>query len=47
MVGGLLMMLIAVVWFVLGLMADRIFFYPPILLVIGLIAVVKGLFGGD
>jgi hypothetical protein len=45
--GGLLMMVIAVVWFVLGLMADRIFFYPPILLVIGLVAVVKGLFGGD
>jgi hypothetical protein len=46
-VGGLLMILIAVVWFVLGLMANRIFFYPPILLVIGLIAIIKGLFGGD
>jgi hypothetical protein len=46
-VGGLLMIIIAVVWFVLGLMADRIFFYPPILLVIGLIAIIKGLFGGD
>ena len=46
--GGLLMMVIAVVWFVLGLLADRIFFYPPILLVIGLIAFIRGLAkGGD
>jgi hypothetical protein len=44
--GGLLMMVIAVVWFVLGLMANRIFFYPPILFVIGLISLFKGLFGG-
>ena len=45
-VGGLLMMLIAVVWFVIGLAGGIIFFYPPILLVIGLIALVKGLAGG-
>jgi hypothetical protein len=44
--GGLLMILIAVVWFVLGLAANRIFFYPPILFVIGVIAVIKGLAGG-
>jgi hypothetical protein len=30
MVGGLLMMLIAVVWFVVGLAVGFIFFYPPI-----------------
>jgi hypothetical protein len=41
--GGLVMMAIAVVWFVAGLFADRIFFYPPVLFVIGLIAVFKGL----
>jgi hypothetical protein len=46
-IGGVLMMIIAVVWFVLGLAAGRIFFYPPLLLVIGLIAVIKGLFGGE
>jgi hypothetical protein len=46
-IGGLLMMVIAVVWFVLGLMANRIFFYPPILLVIGLISMIKGFFGDD
>ena len=44
--GGLLAMIIAVVWFVVGLMNDRIFFYPPILLVVGLIAFFKGLMGG-
>jgi hypothetical protein len=43
--GGLLMIVIAVVWFVLGLMADRIFFYPPILAVIGIISIIKGLVG--
>jgi hypothetical protein len=46
-IGGLLTMLIAIVWFVAGLAADRIFFYPPILLVFGLIATIKGLFGGE
>jgi hypothetical protein len=45
--GGCLMMVGAVVWFVLGLMNDIIFFYPPILLVIGLIAMIKGLMGGN
>jgi hypothetical protein len=42
-VGGLLMMLIAVVWFVGGLAAGIIFIYPPILFVLGVIALVKGL----
>ena len=45
--GGVLMMLIAVVWFVAGLAGGRIFFYPPILLIIGFIAVCKGLFKGE
>lgn len=39
---GLLMMLGAVVWFVLGLAADRIFFYPPLLFIIGIASVIKG-----
>ncbi len=43
-VGGLLMVLIAVVWFVLGLAGGIIFFYPPILFVIGLVAIARGLF---
>jgi hypothetical protein len=33
----------ACLWFVIGLMNDVIFFYPPILFVIGLIAFFKGL----
>jgi hypothetical protein len=45
MVGGLLMMLIAVGWFVGGLAVGLIFFYPPILFVLGLIAFFKGLVG--
>jgi hypothetical protein len=40
--GGLLMILIAVVWFVGGLAIGRIFFYPPVLFVIGIIAIAKG-----
>jgi hypothetical protein len=44
--GGMLMILIAVVWFVLGLAVNRIFIYPPILFVIGVIAIIKGLAGG-
>ena len=45
--GGVLMILIAVVWFVAGLAGGIIFFYPPILLVIGIIAIGKGLMSGD
>lgn len=44
--GGLLMMVIAAVWFFLGLAANRIFFYPPVLFVIGFISILKGL-GGE
>jgi hypothetical protein len=46
-IGGILMMIIAAVWFVVGLSFNRIFFYPPILFVIGAIAVIKGLLGGN
>jgi hypothetical protein len=41
-VGGLVMILIAAVWFIAGLAAGIIFFYPPILAVIGVIAIIKG-----
>jgi hypothetical protein len=44
--GGVLMMVGAVVWFVVGLANDTLFFYPPVLFVIGLVAFVKGLSGG-
>jgi hypothetical protein len=47
MIGGILMMLGAVVWFVGGLFFDIIFFYPPILFVIGLVAFFKGMLSGN
>lgn len=43
---GLLMMVGAAVWFIGGLVAGIIFFYPPVLFIIGLITFVGGLFGG-
>lgn len=45
--GGALAMGGAAVWFVAGLMNDVLFFYPPILFIIGLIAFFKGLAGGE
>jgi hypothetical protein len=46
--GGLLMMFIAVVWFIVGMaLINRIFIFPPILFVIGLISLVKGVAGGE
>jgi hypothetical protein len=45
--GGVLMIVIAVVWFGAGLAGGRIFFYPPVLLIIGLVAVCKGLFNRE
>ncbi|MEL6894798.1 MAG: hypothetical protein AAFP90_01705 [Planctomycetota bacterium] len=44
---GLLMMIGSVVWFFGGLMAGIIFFYPPILFIIGIVTLVKGLLGGS
>jgi hypothetical protein len=46
-VGGALTMLVAVAWFVVGIMfLNRIFFYPPIMFIIGLVAMLKGFTGG-
>ncbi|NUQ60927.1 MAG: hypothetical protein HUU20_00455 [Pirellulales bacterium] len=45
--GGMLMIVIAVVWFVAGLAAGYIFYYPPILFIIGMYALLKGLFTGN
>jgi hypothetical protein len=41
------MIVIAVVWFVGGLAGGRIFFYPPILAIIGIVAVFKGILGSE
>ena len=49
--GGLGLMLLSALWFFGGLAVGYIFFYPPILFLIGLGVLVKGLFqavtGGD
>jgi hypothetical protein len=45
--GGFAMMAIAVVWFVAGWAVGYIFFYPPILFLIGLYATLKGVFTGN
>ena len=45
--GGLASLIGGGVWLVLGLMANRIFFYPIILIVGGLLSVLTGLISGD
>lgn len=40
---GILMMVGALVWFFVALAAGRIFFYPPILFIIGIVSVVRGI----
>ncbi len=45
--GGVVMMVIAVVWFVVGYQAGRIFYYPPVLFLIGLYALIKGIWQGN
>lgn len=40
---GLVLSGCAIAWFTLGLMANRVYFYPPVLLVFGLISVARGL----
>lgn len=45
--GGIIMMAIALVWFVGGWIMGIIFFYPPILFVIGLVAFIKGAVTGN
>lgn len=45
--GGVIMIVISVVWFVLGWQAGYIYYYPPILFCIGVYALVKGLIKGN
>lgn len=46
-IGGILMMGIAVIWFIGGLVVNIVFFYPAILFIIGLYAFLKGLATGN
>ncbi|MHC4506568.1 MAG: hypothetical protein ACYTFI_25005 [Planctomycetota bacterium] len=41
-IGGIVMMGIAAVWFFVGLASGVVFLYPPVLFVIGVFAVLKG-----
>lgn len=45
--GGIIMIAIAVLWFGLGYMAGYIFYYPPILFLIGVYALIKGIITGN
>jgi hypothetical protein len=47
MMGGLLMMVIGAVWFFGGLAFGLIFWYAPILFVIGLVGFIRGMFTGN
>lgn len=46
MVSGILMVVGGAIWLVGGLMADRLFFYPIILIVLGIVSFFKGLIKG-
>ncbi|MEQ1904795.1 MAG: hypothetical protein ABL888_11460 [Pirellulaceae bacterium] len=45
--GGVAAMVIAIVWFFAGLAGGVIFFYPPILFIIGLVGMIRGLVAGQ
>lgn len=45
--GGAIMIAIALIWFVVGLFAGYIYFYPPVLFIIGVYALVKGVVKGN
>jgi len=45
--GGVVMLVIAAVWFFAGMAAGYIFFYPPILAVVGIYSIIKGLATGN
>jgi hypothetical protein len=42
-IGGILIMLVSCTWFYLAYESNRFYIYPPILFVIGLIALMKGI----
>jgi hypothetical protein len=46
-ISGLLMMVGAAVWFFVGLSAGIIYFYPPVLFVLGIGAIIRGFTGRE
>ena len=47
MLGGVAMVAFAIVWFIVGLMFERIFIYPVILFIVGVIAFIRGAITGN
>ena len=45
--GGAALLRAAIVWFVIGWWCGYIFFYPPILAVLGIVAILRSVLGGD
>jgi hypothetical protein len=45
--GGLLLIVIAVVWFVVGLMFGRIFYWPPFMVIFGILTILRALFWSE
>ncbi|HEV3143828.1 MAG TPA: hypothetical protein VGZ47_08100 [Gemmataceae bacterium] len=46
-IAGVIMMVLAVVWLVVGLMVGWLFWYPPILFVLGIVRIVRSIVSGD
>jgi hypothetical protein len=44
--GGLALIAVSIIWFVGGLALGIIFYYPPILFIIGIVVLLKGIFAG-
>lgn len=45
--GGIFMIVAGIAWLFLGLAADRLYFYPPILIGLGIVALIKGIVDGS
>jgi hypothetical protein len=45
--GGAAMLAIALIWFFVGLQAGYIYYYPPVLAIIGIVGIIKGLAEGN
>ena len=45
--GGIMMMAVAAIWFIAGYQAGVFFYYPPIIFAIGIYAFLKGIYTGN
>jgi len=46
-IAGAVMMAVAVAWLVLGLMLGWLFYYPPILFILGIVRIARSILNGD